>query len=251
MSYIEGSYPWVSPSNDLVRFRRTVSRRTGRPAAGRRTNPCRDRPTGRLADRRHADGYASGERMFRDEQAGNHPFSRQRYGLRPLRQRLEGQGRDDRAHRVRLGRHRVRYDRSKGARAPLFTVDYVPTERAPHADRPRGGGRRRGHAALAPKATVVVYESTNKAPDLGPWELAVSGTAPGGLPEVITSSWGSCEPDTGMGSSYYQTEESIFDEAAAQGQTIFVASGDDGSEGCLDQTQSKRLAADDPATTPS
>ena len=105
-------------------------------------------------------------------------------------------------------------------------------------------------AALAPKATVIVYESNQPGTGLGPWELAVSGTAAGGLPEVITSSWGSCEPDTGMGSSYYQAEESIFDEAAAQGQTIFVASGDDGSEGCLDQTRSKMLAVDDPATAP-
>ena len=105
-------------------------------------------------------------------------------------------------------------------------------------------------AALAPKATVVVYEASQQGTDLAPWDLAVSGTADGGLPEVISDSWGSCEQDTGMTSAYYQVEEGLFEEAAAQGQTVLVASGDDGSEGCLDQTQGKEFAVYDPATAP-
>ena len=105
-------------------------------------------------------------------------------------------------------------------------------------------------AALVPKARVVVYESDQLGTGLAPWELAVSGTADGGLPDVITSSWGSCEPQTDMGSAYFQTEQALFAEAAAQGQTVLVAAGDDGSEGCLGQTNSKALAVDDPASAP-
>jgi hypothetical protein len=96
----------------------------------------------------------------------------------------------------------------------------------------------------------VVYESNQAGTGLGPWQLAVSGTASGGLPAVISSSWTSCEPGTGMGSSYYQAEEALYEEAATQGQTVLVAAGDDGSEGCLSETQSKDLAVDDPASAP-
>jgi subtilase family serine protease len=105
-------------------------------------------------------------------------------------------------------------------------------------------------AALAPEAQVVVYESNQAGTGLAPWEMAVSGDAPGGLPDVISSSWGSCEADTGMGSAYYQAEQALFAEAATQGQTVLVATGDDGSEGCYSQTNSKALAVDDPSSAP-
>ncbi|MGA3219155.1 MAG: S53 family peptidase, partial [Acidimicrobiales bacterium] len=131
-----------------------------------------------------------------------------------------------------------------------LTIDYVPTGSPPKQTNAEVAADIEVVAALAPKATVVVYESNQAGTGLGPWELAVSGTVSGGLPDVISDSWDACEPDTGMGSSYYQAEEALYEEAATQGQTVLVASGDDGSEGCVPETQSKALAVDDPASAP-
>ncbi|HXR21930.1 MAG TPA: protease pro-enzyme activation domain-containing protein, partial [Acidimicrobiales bacterium] len=222
VSYIEGLDPWVSQSNDLVRF--ASHRLSGQAEAG------------------GCSGLAGN---------GLSPAQLQNvYGLSGLYDSgYQGQGQTIGLIEYALADTRA-VTTFEGCVGASLTVDYVPTSAPPHTTDAEVAADIEVIAALAPKATVVVYESNQQGTGLGPWELAVSGSAPGGLPEVITSSWGSCEPDTGMGSSYYQTEESIFDEAATQGQTIFVASGDDGSEGCLDQTRSKRLAVDDPATTP-
>jgi len=222
VSYIEGLSPWVSQSNDLVRF-----------------------PSHRLNAQQTAPGCSGLANN------GLTPAQLQSaYGLSGLYGGgYQGQGQTIGLIEYALADTRsvTTYEACTGA---SLGVDYVPTSAPPRTTNAEVAADIEVIAALAPKATVVVYESNQQGTGLGPWELAVSGSAAGGLPEVITSSWGSCEPDTGMGSSYYQTEESIFDEAAAQGQTIFVASGDDGSEGCLAQTRSKMLAVDDPATAP-
>jgi hypothetical protein len=131
-----------------------------------------------------------------------------------------------------------------------ITVDYDPTSSPPSTVDPEVAADVEVIAALAPQATVAVYESSQAGTGLAPWEQAVSGTAAGGLPSVISSSWGSCEPNTDMGSAYYDEEQALFEEAATQGQTILVASGDNGSEGCLDETGSKVLAVEDPASAP-
>ena len=133
--------------------------------------------------------------------------------------------------------------------APL-TVYYDPTAQPPTQPQSEAAADVEVVAAIAPKATVQLYESNQSGTGLGPWQLAVSGSAPGGLPDVISSSWTSCEPLTGLGVSYYETEEVLFEEAAAQGQTVLVATGDDGSEGCYSQSSSSQLAVDDPASAP-
>jgi hypothetical protein len=139
------------------------------------------------------------------------------------------------------------FDACTGA---ALNVYYVPTDQPPTQVDTEVSADVETIAALAPKATVVVYESNQSGTGLGPWQLAVSGSGPGGLPDVISSSWGDCEAETGLGSSYYQEEEALFQEAATQGQTVLVAAGDDGSEGCYDQTASQALAVDDPASVP-
>lgn len=68
-------------------------------------------------------------------------------------------------------------------------------------------------------------------------------------PAVISDSWGACE--TSVGQSEAQVEANFFAAAAAQGQSIFVSSGDDGSEGCYnpnDPSPNSNLVANDPAT---
>ncbi len=63
--------------------------------------------------------------------------------------------------------------------------------------------------------------------------------------QVISTSWGLCEQDE-QGTSTAQAENTLFQEAAAQGQSVFAASGDSGSEDCGGST----VGVDDPASQP-
>lgn len=49
--------------------------------------------------------------------------------------------------------------------------------------------------------------------------------------DSISSSWGECEVDAGQ--SYAQAENLIFEQMAAQGQSMFAAAGDTGAYGCI------------------
>ena len=51
------------------------------------------------------------------------------------------------------------------------------------------------------------------------------------MAQVVTTSWGQCEQLDGF--SQASAENTLFQEAAAQGMTIVSASGDDGSEDCF------------------
>ena len=51
--------------------------------------------------------------------------------------------------------------------------------------------------------------------------------------QIVTSSWGLCEQAVQQGSpGIQQAENIIFQQAAAQGQTVFSAAGDAGSNDC-------------------
>ena len=100
---------------------------------------------------------------------------------------------------------------------------------------------------LAPKATISVYESPNNGGS-GPLDsyaqIANNDTA-----EVVSTSWGICEPYLGAPSAL--AEESIFMQMAAQGQSMFAASGDSGSEDCYSGPGTPTaLAVDDPGSDP-
>jgi subtilase family serine protease len=69
--------------------------------------------------------------------------------------------------------------------------------------------------------------------------------------DSISSSWGSCEADAGL--SYAQAENLVFEQMAAQGQSIFASSGDTGAFECIrDGTFSDHAPIDaaDPASQP-
>lgn len=78
--------------------------------------------------------------------------------------------------------------------------------------------------------------------------------------QVISTSWGSCELDTD--DTFMDAENLIFQQAAAQGQTVTAAAGDDGSTDCLadawdddgdginDNPNTTALSVDDPAGQP-
>ncbi|HEY5110880.1 MAG TPA: protease pro-enzyme activation domain-containing protein [Acidimicrobiales bacterium] len=101
-------------------------------------------------------------------------------------------------------------------------------------------------AALAPSATIEVYQGTNVGN--GPTDV-YSRIASDNTASIVTTSWGSCEADSNGGA---QAEQVIFQEMAAQGQTVLSAAGDSGSADCQgDGTGGKpALGVDDPASQP-
>ncbi|OKJ16662.1 protease pro-enzyme activation domain-containing protein [Kitasatospora sp. CB01950] len=99
---------------------------------------------------------------------------------------------------------------------------------------------------VAPKATQLVYEAPNS--DQGEIDMAAKIVSDNRV-QVISISWGSCEPDT-TASSMTAVNNS-FKQAAAQGISIFSASGDDGSRDCTRSTSGSSVkAVDFPASSP-
>lgn len=94
---------------------------------------------------------------------------------------------------------------------------------------------------LAPKATLQVYEGPNT--NAGVLDT-YSKIATDDVAKVTSTSWGLCESQEG--SSDAASENTIFQEMATQGQSIFAAAGDSGSEDC----GTTSLAVDDPASQP-
>jgi kumamolisin len=85
-------------------------------------------------------------------------------------------------------------------------------------------------SALAPNATQDIYVGPNT-------DQGVNDTynriVTDDHDKVTTTSWGLCEPNSGVGE--LQTLDGIFAQAASQGQSIFAASGDTGSDDCFDR----------------
>jgi subtilase family serine protease len=99
--------------------------------------------------------------------------------------------------------------------------------------------------ALAPGAKVEVYQGTNNAS--GPTDIFTQ-MASDDSATIITTSWGICEAQTDGAA---QAEQTVFQEMAAQGQTVVAAAGDDGSSDCEDTSSPTSAAAvDDPASQP-
>jgi subtilase family serine protease len=103
---------------------------------------------------------------------------------------------------------------------------------------------------LAPRANFLVYQGPNSAsgePGAGPYDV-LSAIISDDRAQVISASWGQCEAAEGPGNA--RAEATLFEEAAAQGQTFVSASGDDGSEDCYagQLFGATGLAVDDPAS---
>ncbi len=99
---------------------------------------------------------------------------------------------------------------------------------------------------LAPDTRILVYEGPNT--NTGAYDTYNTIVSQDSA-QVISTSWGECEAF--MGSAAAQAENTLFEEAAAQGQSIVAASGDQGSEDCLGSGyQYDTLAVDDPSSQP-
>lgn len=99
-------------------------------------------------------------------------------------------------------------------------------------------------AAVAPGLSkIMVYQGPNT--DTGVLHTYAQ-IANDNVAKVVSSSWGLSEDLSS--SSFRDAENTIFQQMAAQGQSIFAASGDDGATD--DQTRPNNLSVDDPASQP-
>ena len=109
-------------------------------------------------------------------------------------------------------------------------------------------------ANLAPGASVIDYAGPDAALASNADYLNIFETIfDQDKAQVVSSSWGLCEPLTQSSDSALQGEENaLFEQAAAQGQSVVAASGDDGDIDCYGQGGSaavnSALAVDDPAS---
>ncbi len=109
-------------------------------------------------------------------------------------------------------------------------------------------------SALAPKATIDVYETPNTSyGSIDAYDQMVSSDSA----NVISTSWGECEAAIQLAApGTQQVENYLFEEAAAQGQTVFAAAGDTGSDDCAGtqfastKAEPPYLSVDDPASQP-
>jgi subtilase family serine protease len=101
--------------------------------------------------------------------------------------------------------------------------------------------------ALAPNLkNVLVYEGdlNNDSAVLDTYQQIATDN----LAQIVSTSWGTAEQSTPSFKAFATAEDTIFQQMATQGQTIFDASGDDGA---FDSGIPGTLAVDDPAGHPS
>ncbi|TMF13137.1 MAG: hypothetical protein E6I33_11330, partial [Chloroflexi bacterium] len=95
--------------------------------------------------------------------------------------------------------------------------------------------------AIAPAASITVWEGPNTNQGvIDTYNAMVTSNTTA----TNSTSWGLCEPLSS--SSVITSEDSIFQQAAAQGQSFFAASGDNGAFDCA----TAQLAVDNPADDP-
>jgi hypothetical protein len=90
-------------------------------------------------------------------------------------------------------------------------------------------------SALAPGATIDVYEGPSPSADGTDYDPVDGYVAivDADADQVVSTSWGLCEQAIQAGQpGLQQAENEMFEQAAAQGQTIFAAAGDTGSDDC-------------------
>jgi len=109
-------------------------------------------------------------------------------------------------------------------------------------------------ASMAPGVSIIDYEgpdavNATETNELDTYQAMVTDDTV----KVISSSWGLCELDND--SPFLNSENNIFEEAAAQGQTVLAAAGDQGSTACdyatdPPQSNAASLSVSDPASQP-
>lgn len=135
-------------------------------------------------------------------------------------------------------------------------VSYVPIDGGPGGPATGSGEAAldiEDVAGLAPEADIVVYQAPNT--NTGPFD-AYQYIVDHPSAEVVTTSWGECEPELANGlaasKKAAEAENTLFQMAAAEGQSWMSASGDSGSTDCnpTDNSLNSALTVDDPGSQP-
>ena len=101
--------------------------------------------------------------------------------------------------------------------------------------------------AVAKDSHVIVYNAPND--ETGQTELDEYTTiANQDTADTVSSSWGTCENDVTAG--YVQAENTIFEQMAFQGQSVFSSSGDTGAFGCIRTDGTTIVDQGDPSSQP-
>lgn len=108
-------------------------------------------------------------------------------------------------------------------------------------------------ASLAPGVSIIDYAGPDATSDGDTQVLdTYSAIVNEDKAQVVSISWGSCELMTD--SPFMTSSNTLFQQAATEGQTVLAASGDQGSAACYgattDSTTASAVSADDPASQP-
>ena len=104
--------------------------------------------------------------------------------------------------------------------------------------------------AIAPAATIDLYIAADTTLNAG-LDLAAARAVEDDTAKVLSISFGACEQDLGATENAFYN--SLWEQAAAQGQTVMVSTGDSGAEGCYNPNASSPvygLAVNGFASTP-
>ncbi|MFI5271784.1 MAG: protease pro-enzyme activation domain-containing protein [Ktedonobacterales bacterium] len=102
--------------------------------------------------------------------------------------------------------------------------------------------------AIAPKATLIAYESGDALNDTATMFAQIVGER---RAQIISISLGVCEIgiDPSLRDAFVSSIESTFQQADAEGMSVLVASGDSGAYGCQDDNLSVQAPASSPYVT--
>jgi subtilase family serine protease len=105
---------------------------------------------------------------------------------------------------------------------------------------------------FAPGAKVLVYQGPNAqtgAPGSGPYDT-FAAIINQDRAQIVSVSWGGCEAQLGRADA--RAENTLFQQAAVQGQSIVAADGDNGAQDCASRSgpDYNQLSVDDPAAQP-
>ncbi|HEX3833603.1 MAG TPA: IPT/TIG domain-containing protein, partial [Solirubrobacteraceae bacterium] len=114
-------------------------------------------------------------------------------------------------------------------------------------------------SALAPRATIDVYEGPYTGANPTDYDSLneYAAIVDADRDRVVSTSWGLCEQSVQNGQpGIQQAENVLFEQAAAQGQTVFSAAGDNGSDDCNTNEKpvpvrgQNPVSVDDPSSQP-
>jgi subtilase family serine protease len=132
------------------------------------------------------------------------------------------------------------------------SVSYVEVDGGPKGQEASDDGEEteldaEGVLGLAPKVNLLIYQGNENGNGFYDTMNAIVSQD---RAKVMSTSWGTCESEEGLQDA--KAENTLFNEAAAQGQTVLVAAGDDGAQDCYATSNNgdSALAVDDPGSQP-